>query len=61
MKSYQVEIKGTATVVRLYEVKARSKKEAKELGWEKFTSFEDPVDQIIEYHEDDDVVGADQI
>jgi hypothetical protein len=61
MKSYQVEIKGSATVVRLYEVKAKNEKEARQLGWEKFTSFQDPVDQIIEYNEDDQVVGVEQI
>ena len=58
MKEYQVQIKGTATVIRIYEVKARNEKEAKELGWEKFTSFEDPVDEIIEYNEDDEIADA---
>jgi glucokinase len=61
MPTYQVQIKGTATVIRLYEVKARSKKEAKELGWKEFTSLEEPVDQIIEYNEDDEVVDAEKI
>jgi len=61
MKSYQVEIKGSATVVRLYEVKAKNEKEARQLGWEKFTSFQDPVDQIIEYNEDDQIEGIEQI
>jgi hypothetical protein len=61
MPTYQVEIKGTLTIIRAYKVKAKNKKEAEQLGWEKFTEFEEPEIELVEHNEDDEVVGVNKI